>query len=71
MDGVFLMVWTSSERHILIFHSNIVQTVRDRLLFHYMVRYYIILPYDPTIIHCGVPCFYNVIPILLIVLFSL
>ena len=31
-----LMLWTSIERHILIFHSKLVSTARGRLLFHYM-----------------------------------
>ena len=34
--GLFLMLWASFERHILIFHSNLVKTVRGRLLFHYI-----------------------------------
>jgi hypothetical protein len=34
--ALFLMLWTSIERHILIFHSKLVATARGRLLFHYM-----------------------------------
>ena len=34
--AVFLMLWTSIERHILIFHSMRVATPRGRLLFHYI-----------------------------------
>ncbi|CAF0819044.1 unnamed protein product [Adineta steineri] len=34
--GIFLMFWTSVERHILIFHSNLIQTTQKRLLFHYI-----------------------------------
>jgi hypothetical protein len=77
--GVFLMLWASFERHILIFHSNLVQNLRGRIFFHYIplgifslyapILYFyliIIIPcdetYDKTIMHCGVPCFYDVIP---------
>ncbi|CAF0974291.1 unnamed protein product [Adineta steineri] len=34
--GIFLMFWTSVERHILVFHSNLVRTTQKRLLFHYI-----------------------------------
>jgi hypothetical protein len=34
--GVFLMLWVSIERHILIFHSTLVATARGRFLFHYV-----------------------------------
>ena len=31
-----VMLWTSIERHVLIFHSKLVSTVRGRLVFHYI-----------------------------------
>lgn len=34
--GVFLMLWLSFERHILVFYPNLVRTTRNRLLFHYI-----------------------------------
>ena len=34
--GLSLMLWTSIERHILIFHSKLVSTARGRLLVHYV-----------------------------------
>jgi hypothetical protein len=34
--AIFLMLWVSIERHILIFHSTLVATARGRFLFHYI-----------------------------------
>ena len=34
--ALFLILWASIERHILIFHSKLVSTARGRLLFHYI-----------------------------------
>lgn len=34
--AIFLMVWISIERHILIFHSTLITTTRGRFLFHYL-----------------------------------
>ena len=34
--GISIMLWLSIERHILIFHPNLVRTTRRRLLFHYI-----------------------------------
>ena len=33
--GVALMFWASFERHILVFHANLVSTTRRRILIHY------------------------------------
>jgi len=33
---IMTMLWLSIERHILIFHSNLVRTARGRWLFHYI-----------------------------------
>ena len=35
-QSLSLILWTSIERHILIFHSKLVSTTRGRLVFHYM-----------------------------------
>lgn len=45
--AIFLMLWISIERHILIFHNHLVATPRRRLLFHY-VPLIIFLLYAPT-----------------------
>ena len=34
--ALFLMLWSSIERHILIFHSGLVATVQRRILIHFM-----------------------------------
>ncbi|CAF4066630.1 unnamed protein product [Adineta steineri] len=34
--GIYLMMWASFERHILVFHSNFVRTKRQLLLIHYI-----------------------------------
>lgn len=34
--AITLMLWMSVERHILIFHSQLVQTIRGRVFFHYI-----------------------------------
>ncbi|CAF1312900.1 unnamed protein product [Adineta ricciae] len=34
--NLFLMSWTSFERHILIFHSNLIQTKHGKLKWHYI-----------------------------------
>nr|ACD54625.1 neuromedin U receptor 2-like protein [Adineta vaga] len=34
--GISLMLWASFERHILIFHSNLIRTTRARLFLHYI-----------------------------------
>ena len=34
--GLFLMFWTSVERHILVFHFNLIRTARNRFIFHYL-----------------------------------
>ena len=34
--GVWVMTWTSLERHLLIFHDHLVATSRGRMFFHYI-----------------------------------
>jgi hypothetical protein len=40
---IALLLFTSIERHILIFHSQMVATKRKRLLFHYLPLFFIVL----------------------------
>jgi hypothetical protein len=34
--SISLMFWASVERHILVFHSNLIRTKRKRIIFHYI-----------------------------------
>ncbi|CAF1664682.1 unnamed protein product [Adineta ricciae] len=43
-----LMFWASFERHILVFHTNLVSTTRRRLFFHYILLIFFSL-YTPMI----------------------
>ena len=56
--GVWLMTWASIERHILIFHRNLLNTFKKRLTVHY-------IPLTLCIVYCctyssylvfGYPC---------------
>jgi hypothetical protein len=46
--GVSLMFWTSIERHILVFHPNLVRTMPRRLFIHYVPLAFFSL-YTPTL----------------------
>ncbi|UJR16730.1 hypothetical protein I4U23_003630 [Adineta vaga] len=49
--AIITMVWLSLERHILIFHSNLVSTARGRLIFHYIPLACVSL-YSPIFYFC-------------------
>ena len=55
-DDLFLKLWTAIERHILIFHSNLLRSARQRLLFHYipLVAFTVFSP----IVYIGLIFFY-------------
>ncbi|CAF1264454.1 unnamed protein product [Adineta ricciae] len=61
--AIIAMLWLSFERHLLIFHSNLVRTARGRLVFHYApVIYFCLLflrpceqKYNAYIFLCGGP----------------
>ena len=51
-----LKLWTAIERHILIFHSNLLRSARQRLLFHY-IPLMVFAAYSP-IVYIGLVFFY-------------
>ncbi|UJR08446.1 hypothetical protein I4U23_012716 [Adineta vaga] len=51
-----LMLWTSFERHILVFHSHLINTSKRRFLIHYLPLF-LIQHFHFDLPLCGQPCF--------------